>query len=141
VFGEAVKGDAQDTARVALLDIKLKGTFAGGGGPAAAIVNVGDEDELVLAGRHVRPGVVLESIHPTHIVVGDGGASRRVELEAIRSEQPRSKQTTRRNGTASAAPAEAPPPPADAESATPLAPPMPQSRSDDDPRTRGQRLA
>jgi type II secretory pathway component PulC len=134
LFGQAPGGETAAAAIKAPLEIKLKGVFAGGGGPMAAIVNTGrDEDDVAMLGRELQPGVVLEGIHPTHIVVGRDGASHRIELEAVRSEPSRSKVAARGNaapGTPSppAAPTEAsPPPPAESEPSTPLAPPMPQS--------------
>ena len=137
LFGEAPESGTIATAIAAPLDIKLKGVFAGAGGPMAAIVDTGgEEDEFVMLGRELRRGVVLEGIHPTHIIVGRDGVSHLVELEAVKSEASRSKGATPASGTRAAhsppavpstTEAEAPSPPAETESSTPLAPPMPQS--------------
>ena len=140
VFGAAAGSESAPTPVAAPLDIRLKGVFAGGGGPTAAIVNTGgEEDEFVLLGRELRPGVTLESVHPTHIVVARDGGSHRVELEPVRSEashSPGAMRATeqravrvRRPPVADTAPEPEPAPaaPTEPESSTPLAAPMPQS--------------
>lgn len=144
VFGEAAENEAP-TPVAAPLGIRLKGVFAGGGGPMAAIVNTGrEEDEFVLLGRELQPGVRLEAVHPSHIVVGREGVSHRVELETVRSDTSRSKGAMHPSGKP---PAHIPPesstaPEAEAsahaepESSTPPAAPMPQSDAGPDPHIR-----
>lgn len=137
VFGVAPASEATATALVVPLDIKLKGVFAGGAGPMAAIVNAGDEeDRVVTLGRELQPGVLLEGVFPTHILVARNGASHRIELETLKNEAPRSKAAARgHRARATHPPAADPPIPAteapseaaEAESSVPLAPPMPQS--------------
>lgn len=126
VFGEAAASESAPAAVVAPLDVKLKGVFAGGGGTMAAIVNTGgEEDEFVLLGRELRPGVTLASVHPTHIVVARDGGLHRVELQPVKSEASRSKRAP---PPADAVPEpEAPAAPAESDSSPPPAPPMPQS--------------
>jgi type II secretory pathway component PulC len=137
VFGETGESEAVPTPGAAPLDIKLKGVFAGGGGPVAAIVDTGgEEDELVMLGAQIRPGVVLQGVYPTYIVIAREGGSHRVELEPVKSDASRSKAAQRTSGarpahTRPAAPEalepEAAAAPAEPESSKPLAPPMPQS--------------
>jgi general secretion pathway protein C len=145
LFGDAVEPEDVATALPAPIDIKLRGVFAGGGGPTAAIVNTGgEEDEVVVPGATLRPGVTLKSVHPTHIVVDQAGATRRIELEPLKSDAARSKLARHATGRQaeqdsppeSAAPEtpaayDAPAMPAEAASSTPAIPaaPMPQSRA------------
>lgn len=145
VFGEAAGSESVPTPVAATLDIRLKGVFAGGGGPMAAIVNTGrEEDEFVLLGRELQPGVRLEAVHPSHILVVREGVSHRVELEPVRSETSRLKGATHPSGKPPAhIPPESPTAPeaeasahAEPESSTPLAAPMPQSDAGPDPHIR-----
>jgi type II secretory pathway component PulC len=138
LFGEAPARGPATGSDTAPLDIRLKGVVAGNGGTVAAIVNTGgEEDELALPGAELRPGVMLESVHPTHILVGRTGLSQRVELEPVRSEASRSQGTGRRGRRAAhdAPPAtaaiepEAPAAGVEPSAEQPLAPPMPQSRA------------
>ena len=143
VFGVAAESEPTPSPLAVPLDIKLKGVFAGGADPMAAIVNTGDEeDKVVTLGRALQPGVLLEAVFPTHILVGRNGVSHRIELETLRNEAPRSKGAARGHRARSThtpaadppAPAtEAPSAPAEAESSVPLAPPMPQSGVGPDP--------
>ncbi len=140
LFGEApASGPSADSAP---LEFKLKGVLAGNGGPVVAIVNSGgEEDELVMLGAELRPGVRLEGVHPTHIVVSRGGVAQRVELEPVRSDSSRGKDSSHAGGKRST---HIPPQPAQVEagastagtepaSEQPLAPPMPQSSAAPDP--------
>lgn len=143
VFGVAAESEPTPSPLAVPLDIKLKGVFAGGAGPMAAIVDTGDEeDRVVTLGRELQPGVLLEAVFPTHILVGRNGVSHRIELETLRNEAPRSKAAARGHRARSthtptadpSTPAtEAPSAPAEAESSAPLAPPMPQSGIRPDP--------
>lgn len=67
------------------LNIKLKGVFsATGKAPAYAIVNSENQgDRPVKAGKEIKPGVVLEEIHPRYVVLSQNGVRERVELEEI----------------------------------------------------------
>ncbi len=70
------------TAQVSTLNIKLKGVFAGDPSrPAFAIVNTGSRDEYALAGRELMPGVKLDSVHTSHVLVNRNGTIERVNLE------------------------------------------------------------
>jgi general secretion pathway protein C len=81
VFGVAPAGPAGEA--VSNLNIKLKGVFAGGAdGPGLAIVNTGARDETARIGGEIVPGVVLEAVHPQHVVVRRNGTLERVNLEA-----------------------------------------------------------
>lgn len=81
LFG-APKAAAVQTAQVTTLNIKLKGVFAGDPSrPAFAIVNTGSRDEFALAGRELMPGVKLDSVHASHVLVNRNGAIERVNLE------------------------------------------------------------
>jgi len=147
IFGEAARLDVSQTAAPSMPNVKLKGVFASGDGPVAAIVNVGREDEFVLLNKELGPGVTLQAVHPTHIVISRNGAKERVELEVLKSDATRSKggaaPGTRlshghaRPPDAAPDPAPAPPPvPAgeaapvdpDIQPTSPLAPPMQQSQ-------------
>jgi general secretion pathway protein C len=67
---------------VSSLNLKLRGVFADSAGAQAfAIVNTGGRDETARAGREIVPGVLLESVHPRHIVLRRNGALERVNLE------------------------------------------------------------
>lgn len=70
------------TAQVSNLNIKLKGVFTGDPAkPSFAIVNTGSRDEFALAGKELMPGITLESVHPTHVLVNRNGMLERVNLE------------------------------------------------------------
>jgi len=85
IFGEATRPDAAQSAGPVFPDIKLRGVFAGGNGPAAAIFEMRDDERFVLVGRELAPGVVLQSVYPTYVLIGSGAITQRVELEAIES--------------------------------------------------------
>lgn len=81
LFG-APKAAGPVVAQVSSLNIKLKGVFAGNPTrPAFAIVNTGTKDEYALAGKEFMPGVTLESVHATHVLVKRNGLTERVNLE------------------------------------------------------------
>lgn len=68
---------AQTTANV-----KLKGIIASGAhGLSAAIVNTGSRDEVVEVGKDVAPGLILQAVYPTHVLVQRGGLIERVDME------------------------------------------------------------
>ncbi|MFO1206171.1 MAG: type II secretion system protein N [Burkholderiales bacterium] len=136
LFGEAPPSGSAAIAESAPLDIKLKGVVAGHGGPAAAIVNTGgEEDELAMPGAEIRAGVKLESVERTHVVVSRDGVTLRVELEPVRNESSRSKGGSHASGKRAlhsppqpaAAEGEVPATGAEPAAEQPLAPPMPQS--------------
>lgn len=80
LFGSS--GPVRAAETVSNLNVKLKGVFAAtakDGG--AAIVNTGSKDEYVGAGRELLPGVTLEQIHPTHVLIRRGAQLERVNLE------------------------------------------------------------
>ena len=78
-------GAARVGGMVSNLNIKLKGVFADEGAPSGwAILNSGGKDETAQAGREIAPGVMLESVHPRHVVVRRDGALERVNLEERR---------------------------------------------------------
>jgi general secretion pathway protein C len=80
VFGIAPAGPAREM--VSNLNIKLRGVFAGGpDAPSLAIVNTGARDETARVGGEIVPGVVLEAVHPQHVVVRRNGALERLNLE------------------------------------------------------------
>jgi general secretion pathway protein C len=80
LFG--IEKQAPTAAQVTSLNIKLKGVFAGDPAkPAFAIVNTGSRDEFALAGRELMPGVKLDSVHATHVLVNRNGMLERVNLE------------------------------------------------------------
>jgi type II secretory pathway component PulC len=63
-------------------NVKLKGVLATGGERgSAAIVNTGGRDEVVLVGSPLAPGLVLDAVFPTHILVKRGAILERVNLE------------------------------------------------------------
>lgn len=73
---------AVTTTQVSTLNIKLKGVFAGNPArPAFAIVNTGTRDEFALAGRELMPGVMLDSVHASHVLLNRNGTIERVNLE------------------------------------------------------------
>lgn len=81
VFGAGARAQAAAEA-VSTLNVKLKGVFAGRSAtPGAAIVNNGQKDEFVSIGTEVLPGVVLEEVYPTHVVLRRGGQLERVNME------------------------------------------------------------
>jgi general secretion pathway protein C len=80
VFGIAPAGPAREM--VSNLNIKLRGVFAGGpDAPSLAIVNTGARDETARVGGEIVPGVVLEAVHPQHVVVRRNGELERLNLE------------------------------------------------------------
>lgn len=86
IFGEAALPAVVPKADADMPEIKLKGVFAGGAGPVAAIVNRGGQDESVLLNQSLGPGVVLQGVYPSHIEISRNGVTRRVELETLKSE-------------------------------------------------------
>jgi Type II secretion system protein C len=101
LFGEMSPSDVPKAVRPSTYAIKLKGVIAGNGGPMVAIVNTGGaQDELVQLHTELSPGVVLNGVYPTHILIGRNGVEERVELEALRSGDSRAAGTA----TASKAP-------------------------------------
>lgn len=113
LFG-APKAAASTATQVSTLNIKLKGVFAGDPNrPAFAIVNTGSRDEFALAGRELMPGVKLDSVHASHVLVNRNGNIERVNLE----ERPLTSSSTPRLSPALMAPRPVPrvtppPPPA-----------------------------
>jgi general secretion pathway protein C len=79
LFGAAPGGGIETVSN---LNVKLKGVFASmNDAPAFAVVNVGAKDEIARTGGEVVPGVVLESVHPEHIMLRRNGSLERVNLE------------------------------------------------------------
>jgi hypothetical protein len=83
LFGQPGAGGAGAT--VAAGNIRLKGVFAGASGLQAAIVNTGKDDSFVALSGEIAPGVVLQEVHSTHIVVTRNGLAQRVELDVLKS--------------------------------------------------------
>ena len=80
LFGIAPAGAGGEA--VSNLNIKLKGVFAGGANASSiAIINSGDRDETARVGGEIVPGVVLETVHPQHVMLRRNGALERVNLE------------------------------------------------------------
>ncbi len=80
LFGTAPVGARGEA--VSNLNIKLKGVLAGGvDAPAVAIVNTGDRDETARVGGEIVPGVVLDAVHPRHVVLRRNGVLERVNLQ------------------------------------------------------------
>jgi type II secretory pathway component PulC len=84
LFGQAGAGGA-GAAAAGAGDIKLRGVFAGAGGLQAAIVNTGKEDSFVALSGEIAPGVVLQEVHTTYILVSRNGLAERVELDVLKS--------------------------------------------------------
>jgi general secretion pathway protein C len=67
-------------------NVKLKGVIASGpAGASAAIVNTGARDEVVSVGNDVAPGLILEAVYPTHVLVRRAGRIERVDIEERKS--------------------------------------------------------
>lgn len=80
LFGVALAGAGGEA--VSNLNIKLKGVFASrADAPSMAIVNTGDRDETAHVGGEIVPGVVLEAVHPHHVMLRRNGVLERVNLE------------------------------------------------------------
>lgn len=81
IFGASAQAPAQ--VSTSTLNVKLKGVFAAGNEnrPAAAILNVGQKDEFVRTGNEVVPGVTLDAVFPTHVILKRSGRLERVNLE------------------------------------------------------------
>jgi general secretion pathway protein C len=80
LFGVAPAGAGGEA--VSNLNIKLKGVFASrADAPSMAIINTGDRDETARVGGEIVPGVVLEAVHPRHVMLRRNGALERVNLE------------------------------------------------------------
>jgi general secretion pathway protein C len=80
LFGVAPAGAGGEV--VSKLNIKLKGVFASRADtPSIAIINTGDRDETARVGGEIAPGVVLEAVHPQHVMLRRNGALERVNLE------------------------------------------------------------
>lgn len=91
IFGKTAQSVAKQNAAPVALNVKLRGVFAGGGGPTGAVVNTGQDDEFIMLDRELSPGVVLKGVYSNHIMVSHDGVAERVELEPLKSEAPRSK--------------------------------------------------
>ena len=64
-------------------NVKLKGVFAATGvKPAYAILNVDGTDQAVKIGDEVEEGLVLEEVHPGHVVISRDDAQHEILLEA-----------------------------------------------------------
>lgn len=85
LFGHAGAGGAGAAVAAGSGDIRLKGVFAGAGGLQAAIVNTGKEDSFVALSGEIAPGIVLQEVHSTYILVSRNGVQQRVELDALKS--------------------------------------------------------
>ncbi len=83
LFGLAGERKSAEAAQVSTLNLRLKGVFAfSRDTPAFAIVNTGGRnDEAFKVGDEIQPGVKLDAVHSTHIVLQRGGAIERVNLE------------------------------------------------------------
>jgi len=80
LFGVAPAGAGGEA--VSNVNIKLKGVFASrADAPSIAIINTGDRDETARVGGEIAPGVVLEAVHPRHVMLRRNGALERVNLE------------------------------------------------------------
>ncbi len=143
MFGEPTRIDAAPSAAPPGPAVKLRGVFASGAGPVAAIVEVENEERFVLLDRELAPGLMLRAVHADHIMISRNGAPERIQLEEIRSDAARSKEEhagatqhsrghTRRPATpapeAVVGPGELLPDQTPAP-APPTAPPMQQSRN------------
>src|SRR5262245_59833442 len=136
LFGVASIGET-----VSSLNVKLRGVLAGGGtGTGYAILNAGSRDEAMRIGGEIVPGVTLEAVHASHIVVRRGGVMERVNLEERTSAQaaaarPRYAQATppaRRSVPAPVGSA-APPPPQSSGPGTQVRRPEPNAPVGDGP--------
>lgn len=82
LFGVSARATAPTAETVSTLSLKLKGVFAPHRGTfAAAIVNSGQKDEYVGVGREVVPGVVLDQVFPTYVLLRRGEQVERVNME------------------------------------------------------------
>lgn len=83
LFGVASERKPVEAAPVSTLNLRLKGVFAySRETPAFAIVNTGAKnDEAFKVGDEITPGVQLDAVLPTHILIDRGGARERVNLE------------------------------------------------------------
>ncbi len=111
LFGTAPVGARGEA--VSTLNIKLKGVLAGGANaPTMVIVNTGDRDETARVGGEIVPGVVLDAVHPRHVVLRRNGALERLDLQEpeIVAVAPPPRVPPRRARTSSPAPVAAPAP-------------------------------
>lgn len=81
LFGRGTAPPPPVVAQVSTLNLKLKGVFAQDSNNAVAIFNAGQRDEFAKIGAEVAPGVLLDSVHPTHIMIKRGGSLERVNIE------------------------------------------------------------
>lgn len=84
IFGQQGGGEAGVPVATAR-DVKLRGVFAGGGDLRAAIVNTGKDDAFVPIDGEIAPGVRLQGVFPSHIVISRNGVQERVDLDALKS--------------------------------------------------------
>jgi len=79
------------TARIAVIaqsttNVKLKGIVSSGpSGLSAAILNTGARDEVFEVGKDIVPGLVLQAVYPTHILLKNGGRIERIDIEEAKS--------------------------------------------------------
>lgn len=64
----------------AISNFQLTGVVAAGPNSAVILVADGAPPVAVRVGREVAPGVVLQEVHPTYVMLSDGGVMKRVEL-------------------------------------------------------------
>lgn len=82
LFGVGARTELATAEAVSTLNLKLKGVFASSGSRlSVAILNNGQRDEFVNTGGEVMPGVVLDQVFATHVVIRRGGQLERVNLE------------------------------------------------------------
>jgi len=83
LFGSA-PGQEVQTERVTSLNLKLHGVFAAlGEMPAMAILGVDGKDQAVSGGQEFVPGVVLDTVHPDHVILLNQGVRERLDLDAV----------------------------------------------------------
>lgn len=84
LFGTAAAEPGAAVEQVTSLNLKLRGVFAAQGEhPAAAIVNVDGQDQPVVAGSEILPGVTLDAVAPDHVVLLNRGVRERLDLDAV----------------------------------------------------------
>ncbi len=82
LFGRVAVAKPAEASAVSTLNVKLRGVFASGGIlPSFAIINTGAKDEAVKVGGQILPGVMLDTVKPTYIVVKRGEQLERILMD------------------------------------------------------------
>jgi len=84
LFGSVHERTGATVEQLTTLNLKLFGVFAANGGlPAVAVLKVDGQDQAVVTGHEIVPGVVLDAVAPDHVILLNRGVRERLDLETM----------------------------------------------------------